>query len=91
MKEILLIEPDSVIALLSEKYLRNNKYEVEHCTDGKDALDLLGSESYDVVLFEIDLNRLSGLDVLKLMKRQYADIPFIFYSVNDTKSNRIEA
>lgn len=91
MKKILLIEPDSVIALLSEKYLLNHHYEVEHCTDGKTALDLLGSESFDLVLSEIDLDGLSGLDVLKLMKRQYADIPFIFYSVNDSNTNRIEA
>lgn len=91
MKSILVIDSDPITASLTVKFLQNYSYEVAIARNGKDALDMVHSPSYDLVLADTQLNGLSGMDVLKLMRRCFVDVPFAFLASNDDPATRMEA
>ena len=50
---------------------------VETAPDGVEAMKKLGVKSYDVVLFDLNLPRLNGLEVIKLIRRTDTDLPIL--------------
>lgn len=76
MKTILVIEDDRDIAELVELYLRNDGYKTERAADGVRALELWRAAQPDLVLLDIGLPALDGLDVLRHI-RQQSTVPVI--------------
>lgn len=76
MKTILVIEDDRDIAELVELYLRNDGYKTERAGDGIRALELWRAAQPDLVLLDIGLPSLDGLDVLRRI-RQESSVPVI--------------
>lgn len=62
---VLLIEDDMAIALMYQLQLANDGYDVELATDGVSGLRQLQEDPPDLVLLDIRLPRLPGLDVLR--------------------------
>lgn len=91
MKRILVIDSDPVTSTLTQKFLRNYNFEADVVQDGKTALDQLDSIRYDLVLSDIQLKELGGFDVLKLMRKCYIDVPFVFFTADDDVVTRMEA
>lgn len=65
--QILLIEDSASLAMTYERYLGSSKCNVTHCETGEQALLALATSLYDVVLLDIMLPDMSGLDILKQM------------------------
>jgi DNA-binding response OmpR family regulator len=65
MPKILVVEDDRNLAATVEAWLKSEAYSVEKAETGTDALELLQTYSYDVVVLDIQLPRLSGLEVLR--------------------------
>ena len=76
MKTILVIEDDRDIAELVELYLRNDGYRTERANDGVRALELWRASQPDLILLDIGLPSLDGLDVLRRV-RQESTVPVI--------------
>jgi len=64
MKKILIIEDDKFLRDLMEKKLLNSDYEVVTAEDGSSGLEMVVSESPDLVLLDILLPTMSGWEVL---------------------------
>jgi len=62
---LLLVEDDKPLANLLQGYLKEAGYEVTLCRRGKDALERLQTEHFDLVLTDIVLPQLSGLSILE--------------------------
>lgn len=65
---ILIVEDDSDIRALMAFHLRNHGYTTEEAKDGEEALEMLSSSVPDLVLLDLMLPKLSGLDVLSAIR-----------------------
>jgi two-component system cell cycle response regulator DivK len=81
---------------LLEMTLRANSYTLLKATDGKEALDMAVKEHPDLIIMDIQLPKMSGLDVTKKLRQvpEFNDIPIIAltaYAMKGDKEKFIEA
>ena len=68
MIKVLLVEDDESWRNLYSKVLRNNKYEVETAVDGEDSFIKIDSFRPDIIILDIEIPKLNGIEVLKILK-----------------------
>ncbi len=66
-------------------------FTVEEAEDGDSALKLVRSHTYDVVLLDIRMPKMNGLDVLKHIKKSHPNLPVIMFTAIGTSERAIEA
>jgi DNA-binding response OmpR family regulator len=81
-QRILLVEDDRSISEMVEAYLTLEGFHIVHAADGEEALRLFSQETYDLVLLDVMLPKLSGIDFLKKM-REYSLLPVLILSAKD--------
>ena len=77
MTKVLVIDDDRDMCLLLRKFLERNNYEVIDFTSGKKALAWYEENKPDIVLCDLRLEDISGLEVLQKMKSTNASLPFL--------------
>jgi len=89
MTKILMIEDDFMIAESSKTLLIFHGYEVEWVNNGLDGLKMLSQQSFDLVLLDLGLPMMDGIQVLKQI-RQRTGIPVLIISARDQLQNRVD-
>jgi two-component system, OmpR family, response regulator AdeR len=79
MARVLIVEDDRDIADTLELYLRSDGHRVERAHDGRRAIELFTASSPDVVLLDIGLPEIDGLEVLRVIRAR-ATTPVIVVS-----------
>lgn len=69
-KKILIIEDETFVRELYEREFGRAGYEISSATDGQEALAKVVEENWDLILLDIMLPKISGLDVLKEIKKK---------------------
>ncbi|HEY8512055.1 MAG TPA: sigma-54 dependent transcriptional regulator [Cyclobacteriaceae bacterium] len=77
MERILVIDDDQDICSLLSRFLSKNGYEVDTASSGADALKLLRTKSYTLVLCDYHLSDMSGADLLQRIKILQPAVPVI--------------
>lgn len=90
MIKILLIEDDLEIADLLTQYLSRYQMEVISYAHPQTALNSLSIESYDLVILDLTLPDIDGLDVCRLL-RERSDIPIIISSARSDLTDKVVA
>jgi len=90
-QSILVVDDDILVRKVLKKYISNLGYYVDTAEDGRGALDMLGSFSYDLVLTDLQMPRLGGIELLKKMFLDYPDIPKIVLTGQGTNDDIIAA
>jgi CheY-like chemotaxis protein len=62
--------------------LRNAGYEVETASDGRLAMDLLGKGSFDVVLSDIAMPGMNGIELAGVIEQRWPDLPILLISAH---------
>jgi len=88
---ILLVddEPDVIKVIAMSFRMQQPAWEVISAHDGPEALELLEQERPDVVLLDIGLPDMNGLDVLKAI-RLFSDVPVIMLTVRDDEFSKVQ-
>src|ERR1035437_4575184 len=89
--KILLIEDDQSIAAGLKKELQSEGYEVATAARGDDGLALAQAQPYDVVLTDLKMPGLSGLDLIKQLHVAKPKLPIIMMTAFGTTETAIEA
>ncbi len=87
-EKILLVEDEEKLARMVELELRYEGYEVEKAFDGRTGLDKALSGNFDLVLLDIMLPALSGMEVLRRLRRESA-LPVIMLTARDTVVDKV--
>ena len=87
---ILIVEDEIGILQFLQQGLEEEGYTIETATDGEKALELLTNESFDLVLLDWMLPKLTGLEVCKAYRLQNKTTPVIFLTAKDTVQETIE-
>jgi two-component system response regulator HydG len=75
--KVLVIDDDRDMCLLLKKFLERNNYEVLDFTSGKKALAWYAENTPDIVLCDLRLEDISGMEVLQKMKTTNPSLPFL--------------
>jgi len=87
-KKILVVEDDNNVANLVATYLKNEKWNVSNAYDGELALDLAYTETYDLIVLDLMLPKLSGIEFIKEYRKEY-NTPVIMLTAKITESDII--
>ena len=88
---ILVIDDEAGIRDSLEVLLSFEGYTVSLAPDGEQGLEMLGAETYDLVLLDLALPGRSGLELLPLIKELRPDVPVIMITAYGTVDNVVEA
>ena len=87
MKKVLIAEDnDSNYILMT--YILKNRYEFERAKNGKEAVDLALKGHYDMVLMDIKMPVMDGLEATKLIKDKMPELPISALTANAFDSDR---
>lgn len=86
--KILIAEDDKKIARLLQLLLEDEDYNTEIVYDGKTALETAKSKSFDLVLLDIMMPRMNGIDVCRKI-REFSKTPIIIISAKDEISDKV--
>jgi DNA-binding response OmpR family regulator len=75
--KILLLEDDPILSDILTHHLKESRYNVVHVEDGESALDEASQSKFDLLLFDINVPKKSGLDVLKSLREYNNTTPAI--------------
>ena len=87
-ERILLVEDEEKLARMVELELVYEGYEVEKAFDGRAGLELALSGKFDLVLLDIMLPALSGMEVLRRLRRE-SQMPVIMLTARDTVVDKV--
>ncbi|WP_116787688.1 sigma-54-dependent transcriptional regulator [Flavobacterium psychrotrophum] len=82
MPKILIIEDEAAIRRVLGKILseENDTYKVEEAADGQEGLEKIKNDDYDLVLCDIKMPKMDGVEVLEAVKKIKPEIPFVMIS-----------
>ena len=87
MYKILILEDDTLFANTLEDFLTCEEFIVNIAKDGEEALSLNYENNYDLYIFDINVPKINGLELLKLLRQNSDSTPTIFltsYKDKDT-------
>lgn len=88
MAKILLVEDDNSLNKSVELFLTSEGYEVTSCFDGKEALDNLKTNSYDLILTDIMMPNIDGFNLAQKIRNSDKTTPIIFMTAKDDKLSK---
>ncbi len=88
---ILVADDDSAIRQLLRTLLEEGGYGVEEATTGQEALDGLKSGTYDLVLLDMRMPDMTGIEVLKQLREKTGEVPVIFITAYGSPNIAIQA
>ncbi len=86
---VLVVEDDDAIAQVLQRSLRMEGYEVRIAGDGISALDLANAFLPDLVILDLGLPRLDGVEVARTL-RSVDDVPILVLTARDAVESRVE-
>jgi len=88
MKKILVIEDDPDIVEICRDYLKAARYEVLTATDGLQGLTAARREKPDLVVLDLNLPEMDGLDVCRHLRRE-SDIPILMLTARVDETDKL--
>lgn len=89
-KRVLLIEDDPGLASGVVRYLELNDVVCDHCFDGVQGLRHLDDNVYDVVVTDINMPRMNGFEMCRLLRSTGSDIPILMLTSRDHIDDKTE-
>lgn len=91
MAKILILDDEKSIRNTLGEILEYEKYEVEEAKDGEEGLKMITKNDYDIVLCDIKMPKMDGMEVLEKAKELGKDTQFIMISAHGTIETAVEA
>ena len=88
MARILIVEDEEKIARFVTLELEHEGYQVEHTADGRTAVDLALERDYDLILLDVLLPQLNGMEVLRRI-RKHKNVPVIMVTARDAVMDKV--
>ena len=87
MKKILIAEDnDSNFVLMS--YILKKHYQFERAKNGQEAVEMVDKGQYDIVLMDIKMPIMDGLEATKAIREKHPDLPIVALTANAFDSDR---
>lgn len=89
-KRILVVDDSITVREVERKMLANKGYDVKTAVDGLDGWNILRSEEFDLVVSDVDMPRMDGIEFISQIRRdsRYESMPVIIVSYKDREEDR---
>jgi two-component system KDP operon response regulator KdpE len=90
---ILVVDDESQIRRVMRTTLTANSYEVSDARSGKEAIEKLDQEKFDLVLLDVNMPSMTGLEACRLIRRGQSmpDLAIIMLTVRNAEKDKVEA
>jgi len=88
MKTILIVDDEPKIIQIARDYLENAGFRVLRASDGKAALAVARSEKPDLVVLDLGLPQMDGLDVTRALRKD-SNVPIIMLTARDDETDKV--
>jgi len=88
---ILIVDDEESIREFLEIMLKKEGYEVTAAEDGAKAKEILSKKAFDMVISDLQMPHVSGLELLKYVKDSYPSVVFMMITAFGTTENAVEA
>lgn len=86
---ILLVEDEEYMAQAVAKVLEKNNYTVDLAYDGEHGLDCILSGIYDIIILDIMLPKINGLDILQTIRKQKISVPVLILTAKGELEDKV--
>ena len=87
MSRLLVVEDDMEISNMINEFLTSEGFEIHLAFDGAEAIERLKKHSYDLILLDLMIPKISGMQVMKNVRKE-SKTPIIILSAKDTDSDK---
>ena len=87
---LLVVEDEPVAATILAKGLREHAYAVDIAVDGRAAFEQLGTADYDLVILDVLLPRINGLDLCRRLRANASAVPILMLTARGGLNERVE-
>lgn len=87
---ILIAEDDSILADGLTRSLRQSGYAVDHVRNGVEADTALSMQTFDLLILDLGLPRMSGLEVLRRLRARNSNLPVLILTAADSVDERVK-
>ena len=88
--KILLAEDDPAIRMVLKKRLEFSGYDVLAADNGRDALEALKSDDFDIIISDIMMPEMDGYALLRAVRSLKKDIPMLFLTAKDNSQDIVQ-
>lgn len=89
--KVLLVEDSPSLALVYQEYLRNEPWHVSHCDTGQDALTFINATPPDVILLDLELPDINGMEILKHVYQSHLPSAVVIITAHGSVDIAVEA
>lgn len=76
----LVVDDEPMVRHLLDRALTRTGFEVFEATDGGAALDLIGADEFDLVISDVEMPGIGGLELLQRVRLERPDLPVVLFS-----------
>lgn len=87
MKKIILIEDESSVVSFIKKGLQELDYEISVAPDGNTGIKMVDNNDFDMIILDIMLPDINGLEVCKEIRKKNKTVPILFLTALDSSEN----
>ena len=86
---ILVVEDEKRLNRIISEALEDEGYSVDSCFNGQDALDYAAGADYDVIILDIMMPKIDGLEVVRRLRSGGNSTPVLFLTARDSVADRV--
>lgn len=87
--KLLLVEDEKQLSEALSQILINNKYSVDTVYDGDNGLEYALTDIYDVIILDIMLPKLNGLEILQKLRKESISTPILLLTAKDSVDDKV--
>lgn len=90
MARILYVEDDETLGFVTKDNLLQRGYEVEHCSSGAEALEMIKTTDFDLAILDVMLPQVDGFTLAKEIRNRNHEVPILFLTAKILKEDRLK-
>ena len=86
---LLYVEDDESLSFVTKDNLELQGYQITYCSDGKQAMDIIQEQDFDLCILDVMLPEVDGFTLAKEIRKRNTEVPIIFLTAKSLKEDKI--